>query len=155
VPLRHPGLDTKPYSNDHEHTEHHLRPRIPNTLRDLRAEEVRKPGVHPDKADTGDQRTQHKYVETHPENPRHESRHRHGRHEVIMSEGPVAFGKQFQAHFPEPSRVFEQPASLADTDLISSQRTEHPGDHSRGEHDAYVEPAFSRQRARRDQRRIA
>src|SRR5450631_2999801 len=51
--------------------------------------------------------------------------------------------------------MLEQPAALADADLIASERTEHPSDYRRGEHRSYVEPAFSSQRARRDQRRIA
>jgi hypothetical protein len=72
-----------------------------------------------------------------------------------MGEGVVTFGEQFQAHLLESSRVFEQPASLADADLKPSQRTEHPGSHRRREHYAYVEPTFSSQRASRDQRRVA
>jgi hypothetical protein len=72
-----------------------------------------------------------------------------------MSECVVAFGQQFQACFLKSSRVFKQPASPADTDLISDERTGHPGDHGRDEHDAYVQPTFSSQRARRDQGRIA
>jgi hypothetical protein len=71
-----------------------------------------------------------------------------------MSEGTVAFDKQFHTRFFESSLVFEQSASLTYTDLISNERTEHPSDDSCCQHDAYVETAFSSQRARRDQGRI-
>ena len=50
--------------------------------------------------------------------------------------------------------VVKQPASLNDTDLVPGHRAEHPGHYRRREHGPYVEPAFSCQRARSDQRRI-
>jgi hypothetical protein len=73
----------------------------------------------------------------------------------VPAEGVIAFCEQLQACFLESSWVFEQPASLPDTNRISHERTEHPGGHRRGEHDAQIEPTFSGQRARRDQRCIA
>jgi hypothetical protein len=88
-------------------------------------------------------------------NSRHKRRHGHGRREVTTSEGVVAFDKQFHTRFLESSRVFEQSASITYTDLISNERTEHPSDDSCCQYDAYVQPTFSSQRARRDQRRIA
>src|SRR5450432_565045 len=50
--------------------------------------------------------------------------------------------------------MVEQPASTVDTNHISNDRTQHPGSHSRDEHDPYIELALSSQRARRDQGRI-
>ena len=46
------------------------------------------------------------------------------------------------------------PAGARVTTLRVSRLIKHPGSHSRGEHDPYIEPALSSQRACRDQGRI-
>lgn len=117
APPRHPGPDTQPDGDDHEHTNHRLRAGISNPFRNLSAKEVRQPDIQSDEADTSDERSQHKYGEPHPEDPGHKCRHRHGCQEGVTAEGTVAFGEQFQAPFLEASWVFEQPASLADINL--------------------------------------
>src|SRR6478735_8652937 len=60
----------------------------------------------------------------------------------------------FRRPFLKASRVVEQRASPAGTDHEPDDRAQHPGDPGRGQHDPNIELALSRQRARRDQRRI-
>ena len=74
APSRQPGPDSQPDGDDHEHTEKYPGPGASDPLRDLRAQEIRKPHVHADPADTGDDRPQREYVELHPKNPGYEGR---------------------------------------------------------------------------------
>jgi len=73
----------------------------------------------------------------------------------VPAEGTVALGQQMPPSLLQPSRMVEQRPPAADADLESDHRSEHPGDHARGQHDAHVELALARQRARRDQGGVA
>jgi hypothetical protein len=154
APLRVPGSDGQPDSHEEDQPQQRLGAGVSDALGDLLAQEVGKPDVHPDPADAGDDRPEHEQGEPHPEDPGHERRHRHGRHEGMTAEGTVAFGQQFPAPFLDSSRVVEHLAPPAPADLISGDRAQHPGGRRGRDQDAHVELALSGQRARRDQRRV-
>jgi uncharacterized RDD family membrane protein YckC len=154
-PPRPSGPEGKPDDDQQDHDGQRLRACAPDPLRDFLAEEVRKSHVDPDPADAGHHRAQDEQPEPHPEDPGHEGGHRHGRREGVTAEGLVALGQQFPAPFLQPSRVVEHPAPAPPADLEPGHRPEHPGDAGHGQHDTHIELAFSRQRARRDQRCVA
>ena len=121
--------------------------------RDLFAEKVRKPDVHPDPADASHERAEYKDVESHPENSGHKSRHsptprrydrrRHGRLWRAVSgaisravhDGQVASVPcGHQSHIRPASRTSRRPWPWPARSIYR--------------------PALSCQRARCDQRRI-
>ena len=155
TPPRPARPDTQPYGDDYDHAEHRLRAGIPNAMRDLRAQEVRKPDVHSDPADTSDERSQDKYPESHSEDSGHKGWHRHGCHEVIPAENTIALGEQLPARFlanrpgwSSSQRPLLIPISYPTTEP-SIQATMAVASTS-----IRLSPAFAGQRARPDQRRI-
>src|ERR1039458_3650503 len=100
VPVpRYRGPDAQSYDNDNEYAEYCPRAGFSEAFRDLFTKEVRKTDVHSDPGDASGERSEHEYVESHPENPGYERRHRHGCHEGMTAEGTVSLGQQFQARF--------------------------------------------------------
>ena len=72
----------------------------------------------------------------------------------MTAEGVIALGQQLQATLLQPSRMVEQRTSAPLADPESDDRSQHPGDQRREQHETDVELALARQAARRDQRRI-